>query len=310
VSEYRGAVAAIVGATAVGKTDLSLDVAEALGAEIVSLDSMQIYKGMDIGTAKPSTAMRERVSHHLIDVFPPSHELSVADFQVLARQAIDEIAERGRLPLLVGGSGLYFRAVVDDLRFPPRDPALRQRLEGEADRFGAKAMHDRLRDLDPEAAARIEPQNARRTVRALEVIELTGRPFSDTAAWDGYESRYALVVAGLRRERDDLRSRIEERALHMLRHGLIDEVDALGEGAFGSTARQALGYRQILEREPYEDEALLAERISKATGRFARRQESWFKGDPRIRWFEAGDPDVLEKVLSYMRLGVGDSARG
>lgn len=299
-----------MGPTAVGKTAVSLEVAESLGAEIVSLDSMQIYRGMDIGTAKPTPEMRSRIPHHLIDVFPPSHALTVADFQALARDAIADIAGRGRLPLLVGGSGLYFRAVVDDLRFPPRDPAVRARLEEEAEKVGAGELHERLRNLDPDAASRIEPSNARRTVRALEVIELTGRPFSDTAAWDGYESRYQLVVAGLRRERGDLRARIEARAIAMLEDGLIEEVETLGDDAFGMTARQALGYRQILEDGKTEDGHILVEQITKATARFARRQESWFKGDPRIRWFEAEAPDLNDKLTAYFRLGVGDSAHG
>ena len=242
-------VAAIVGPTAVGKTEVSITVAEALGAEIVSVDSMQIYRGMDVGTAKPSPEMRRQVPHHLIDLKDPSHELTVAEFQALARDAIAGISARGRLPLLVGGSGLYFRAVVDDLEFPPTSPAVRDALEEEVEREGAGALHRRLEALDPVAAARIEPSNVRRTVRALEVIELTGRPFSDNDSWDRYESRYDLAVAGLRRDRGDLDERIAQRTKLMLESGLLGEVEKLTKQPWGSSASRALGYRQAAEAE-------------------------------------------------------------
>ncbi|HYN37463.1 MAG TPA: tRNA (adenosine(37)-N6)-dimethylallyltransferase MiaA, partial [Actinomycetota bacterium] len=183
-------VAALVGPTAVGKTSTSLDLAERLGAEIVSIDSMQIYRGMDIGTAKVSGSDRERVAHHLLDLFDPAREVSVAEFQSLARAAIADIAGRGRLPLLVGGSGLYFRAVVDDLEFPPREPSVRKSLEQEAEDLGPEALHSRLEEIDPKAALRMEPTNTRRIVRALEVIEITGRPFSDNDSWERFRSRY------------------------------------------------------------------------------------------------------------------------
>ncbi|HEX2195820.1 MAG TPA: tRNA (adenosine(37)-N6)-dimethylallyltransferase MiaA, partial [Actinomycetota bacterium] len=197
-------VAAIVGPTAVGKTEVSLRVAEELGAEIVSVDSMQIYRGMDVGTAKPSAADMERVPHHLIDLRDPDHELTVAEYQELGRGAIEDVGARDRLPLLVGGSGLYFRAVVDDLRFPPRSEEVRRELEVEAEELGAAALYERLQRLDPDAAARMEPGNVRRIVRALEVIAITGSRFSDNTTWDRYRSRYDLAIAGLERDRAEL----------------------------------------------------------------------------------------------------------
>jgi len=288
-------VAAIVGPTAVGKSEVAVEVAERVGAEIVSVDSMQIYRGMDAGTAKPSSELRARVRHHLLDVVEPDHWLTVAEFQSLAREAIQEIAARGRLPLLVGGSGLYFRAVVDDLEFPPRAPEIRRALETEAEEVGARALHERLAELDPTAAARIEPDNLRRTVRALEVIEVTGRPFSDNDSWERYESVYELAVAGLRRPREELWARIEERVDRMLAAGLVEEARALDDRGLGPTARQALGYRQVLD-ESVDD---VREGIIRATKRFARRQESWFKADPRITLFDATHEETAEHVAAF-----------
>jgi tRNA dimethylallyltransferase len=295
----RVRVAAIVGATAVGKTALSLDVATELNAEVVSVDSMQIYRGMDIGTDKLPAADRRGISHHLIDLRDPSHELTVAEYQELGRAAIADIAERGKLPLLVGGSGLYFRAIVDDLRFPPRSDEIRASLEDEAEELGAEALHGRLAGLDPVAAARIEPANARRTIRALEVIEITGRPFSENRGWEDYESSYDLVVAGLRRDRQDLFARIEDRVADHLAHGLADEARALAARGMSRTARQALGYRQVLDHPEATTEELHTA-ISQATKRFARRQEAWFKADPRVRWFDPSSdpPDAVRNCLS------------
>lgn len=292
----RTPVAAIVGPTAVGKTGVSLKVAEKLNAEIVSVDSMQIYRGMDIGTAKATPAERERVPHHLLDLKDPSEEVTVAEYRDLARGAIGDIQNRGKLPLLVGGSGLYFRAVVDDLVFPPRSDEVRTALEDAADSLGPETLHAQLAEIDPRAAAKIEPGNARRTIRALEAIELTGRPFSDNDAWDAYASIYELRVAGLTRPRNDLYRRIEERVDAMLAVGLAGEARSLVDP--GRTARQALGYRQILEMPDASSDELRAE-IVRATKRFARRQESWFKADPRVTWFEAKDPDLPDGLLDY-----------
>lgn len=285
-------VAAIVGATAVGKTELSLRIVEKIGAEIVSVDSMQVYRGMDIGTAKPDAGARARVRHHLLDVFDPAYDVSVSEFQELARSAIDDIAARGKLPLIVGGSGLYFRAVVDELSFPPRAENVRKRLEEQVGELGPEALHERLRELDPKAAAKIEPGNGRRTVRALEVIEITGRPFSENVTWDTYESIYDLAVVGLTRPREELYDRIGRRVDAMLEAGLAEEVERVAAGGMSRTARQALGYRQALEAPPES----VRDEIVKATKRFARRQESWFRADPRVRWIDASDDGAAERV--------------
>lgn len=290
-------VAALVGPTAVGKTEVSLEVAERMDAEIVSVDSMQIYRGMDIGTAKASPQERERVRHHLLDLRDPEHPLTVAEFQEEARRAIADIDSRGRLPLLVGGSGLYFRAVVDDLNFPPRAPEVREALEDEAERIGAEALHERLRSLDPDAASRIEPRNARRTIRALEVIEVTGRPFSENDSWERYESRYRLAAAALSRPREELYERVAARVDRMISEGLIEEARAL-QVRLGDTARYALGYKQILD-DPAAPLQEMRDEIVRATKRFARRQESWFRSDPRIHWFNASSSDLVGILQSY-----------
>jgi len=289
-------VCALVGPTAVGKTLAALEVAESIGAEIVSVDSMQVYRAMDIGTDKAGPEVRARVPHHLLDLCDPDHELTVAEFQGLARDAIEDIAGRGRTPLLVGGSGLYFRAVVDDLEFPPRSLELRTSLEERIDELGAEALYAELRELDPWAASRIEPNNARRIVRALEVIELTGRPFSANTAWDRYESRYDLRVAGLERPREELYERIEQRVERMVERGLAEEVRALDQRGMSATARQALGYKQILDAGPNADPEGVRGEIVRATKRFARRQLSWFKSDPRIEWVDPSDPALADRL--------------
>ena len=293
------AVVAIVGPTAVGKSSIGLEVAEALDAEIVSVDSMQVYRGMDIGTDKATPEMKARVPHHLLDAFPASHELTVAEFQARARAAIADITARGRLPLLVGGSGLYFRAVVDDLRFPPRSPDIRRELEEEAEAQGPQALHARLARLDPKAAAKIEISNTRRTIRALEVIALTGRPFSENDSWEMYDSIYNLAVAGLFRQRAMLHERVERRVAEMLRGGLVDEVRRLDRLGMSRAASQALGYRQVLKAGAGASELSLRDEIAAATKRFARRQESWFRADPRVVWFDASQAGIAEALTSY-----------
>jgi tRNA dimethylallyltransferase len=292
-------VAALVGATATGKTDAALEIAEAIDAEIVSCDSMQAYRGMDIGTAKPSRAQLARVPHHMIDVFEPSEDVTVAHYQAMSREAIGSVARRGRIPLLVGGSGLYFRAVVDALDFPPRAPTVRKRLEIEARHRGPGPMHERLAALDPRAAARIDARNVRRTVRALEVIEVTGRPFSEGYAWSP-DSRYELCVAGLSRARADLFARIEARVDRMLSAGLILEARELERHGLGGTARQALGYRQVLDAAGSATIDDIRDAIVRATKKFARRQESWFRADPRIRWFDAATPGTTAKLVEHL----------
>jgi tRNA dimethylallyltransferase len=295
-------VAAIVGPTATGKSAVAVDVAERLDAEIVSVDSMQIYRGLDAGTAKPPPEFLERVPHHMIDVIDPSYQLTVAEYQQRARAAMDDIARRGRLPLLVGGSGLYYRAVVDDLEFPPTDESVRSVLESEAKELGAEALHARLRTLDERAAAKIEQGNVRRIVRALEVIELTGRPFSENSeAWDRYESRYELRTAGLGRDRGELRERVAARVDEMLAAGLVQEAWALNATVtLSRSARMALGYRQVLDAGEDDDISAIRDSIVQATVRFARRQESWFRADPRIVWFDASDAEAVDAVARFL----------
>ena len=293
-----------------GKTETAVALAEALDAEIVSCDSMQIYRGMDIGTAKPASELLGRVPHHLLSVVDPAQEVTAAQFQALARAAITDIWGRGRLPLLVGGSGLYFRAVVDDLAFPPSSPGIRRRLEAEAESLGPGGVHARLAALDPVAAERIDRANARRVVRALEVIEVTGRPFSQGYEWGRSGGPFALSVAGLTRPRAELYERIERRTDAMLRAGLIEEARRLQAGGLGPTARQGLGYRQILEAAPGTPTEEIRTAIAGATRKFARRQESWFKADARVRWFDAGEPGLHELVLAYFRSGAGGPISG
>jgi tRNA dimethylallyltransferase len=299
-------VLAIVGPTAAGKTALSLEVAEALGAEVVSMDSTMVYRGMDIGTDKPSPPELTRVPHHLVDVVEPSHTLTVAEFQAMARAAVAAVLSKGRLPLLVGGSGLYFRAVVDPLEFPGTDPVVRERLQGEADAEGALALYERLRVADPEAAARIEPLNARRTIRALEVLEVTGRPFSSfRTAWEAPSSLYDLTVMGLAETRPELDRRIEARVDAQIARGLVGEVEGLvGAGLRSSaTAVQALGYAQVLAH--LEGRLSVEEAIAETkrrTRRFARRQLRWFQADSRVRWFTA-DPAGAAAALRAARKG-------
>ena len=281
-----GPVLALVGPTAAGKTELALALAERLGAEVVSADAMLVYRGMDIGTAKPTPEERARVPHHLVDLVDPGEEFSVARFQPLARAAIADVLERGRLPLLVGGSGLYFHAVVDEFVFPPTVPAVRARLEAEAAATGLPELYGRLAAADPAAAARIQPGNLRRTVRALEVMELTGRPFSSfRAAMDDPVSRYRLTVLGLDPGAELLRARVAERVAAMAAAGLVEEVRRLAERPLSRTARQALGYKELLDAMDQGSsisEAL--EAVIRRTRAYARRQLAWFRRDPRVRW--------------------------
>jgi len=293
---------ALVGPTASGKSDLALALAPALGAEIVSVDSMLVYRGMDLGTAKPTPEERARVPHHLLDLAEPSERFTVARFQASARRALVRVAR----PLLVGGSGLYFRAVVDDLSFPPEDPVVRASLEAEADDLGADELYRRLAETDPVAAARIEPGNVRRIIRALEVTAISGAPFSSFAAeWDRYDGT-RVRAAGIRIDRGILSRRIGERVLWMLERGWLDEVRALIEHGFGAwlTATQAIGYAELaehLEGRLSLDEA--AELTVKRTKELARRQIAWFRRDPRIRWFDAGPggaPEIGDDVRSFL----------
>ncbi len=289
-------VLAIVGPTASGKSELAVRLARArteaaLPTEIVAVDAFTVYRGMDIGTAKAPEPDRRAVRHHLVDVCDPGEDLSVAAFQRMARTAIADVVDRGATPLLVGGSGLYWRAVVDDLRFPPTDAEVRARLEARwsDDPAGAHAL---LAERDPQAASRIDPANLRRTVRALEVIEVTGLAFSSfRAAWDRYESIYAgLHVRRLDPPDGELRERMRRRAQVMVERGLVDEARSLlRAGGLSRTARQAIGYAEAIavveDRAPLET---LADEIARRTWRYARRQLAWFRADPRA---EVARPD-------------------
>ncbi|MFI6181871.1 tRNA (adenosine(37)-N6)-dimethylallyltransferase MiaA [Nonomuraea sp. NPDC051191] len=290
-------VIAVVGPTAAGKSDLAVDIALRLGGECVNADSMQLYRGMDIGTAKLTPAEQRGVPHHLLDIWDVTVTASVAEYQRLARELFAKID----VPVLVGGSGLYVRAALDDLEFPGTDPVIRARLEAELAERGPAPLYERLRELDPPAAEAILPSNGRRVVRALEVIEHSGRPFS--ATMPSYDAVYPSVQLGLEVPRPELDERIELRVERMWAAGLVEEVRALlGQGlAEGRTAGRALGYAQVirfLEGEWSEEQAF-AETV-RATRRFARRQESWFRRDPRVRWLPYDAPDLLERSLAHI----------
>jgi tRNA dimethylallyltransferase len=296
-------IVAVVGPTASGKTDLSLDLAGRLGGEVVNTDAMQVYRGMDIGTAKLPPADRRGIPHHLLDTLTVRDPLTVAEFQRQARAVIAELRGRGVTPVLVGGSALYTRAVIDRFEFPGTDPEVRARLEAELDEIGSRALHARLRDVDPEAADRILPENGRRIVRALEVVEITGRPF--TASLPRLEYVDPLTVqVGVDIDRPTLDARIEQRVAQMFGGGVVEEVGRLlGEGlADGRTASRAIGYREVaayLSGELSLDEA--RERTFLATRRFARRQDSWFRKDPRIVWVRYDDPNRLDRAVQAVR---------
>ena len=294
---------AVVGATAAGKSDLAVELALRLGGEAVNADSMQLYRGMDIGTAKLGRAEMRGVPHHLLDVWDVTATASVAEYQRLGAETIAAIRGRGRVPILVGGSGLYVRAAVDRMEFPGTDPAVRARLEDELAREGSAALHERLRGADPAAAESILPSNGRRIVRALEVIEISGRPF--TATLPEYRYRYDSVVqVGVSVPRDELDERIAVRVQRMWDAGLVDEVRALEKRGLrdGLTAGRALGYAQVLRYlagECTEEQA--KDDTIRTTRRFARRQESWFRRDPRVRWLPYDAPDLVPRALALVR---------
>jgi tRNA dimethylallyltransferase len=287
---------AVVGPTAAGKTSLAVALAERLGGEVVNADSMQLYRGMDVGTAKPTPAERRGVPHHVLDVWEVTERASVAEYQRLARAAVDDVLARGRVPLLVGGSGLYVRAVIDELEFPGTDDAVRARLEEELAAHGPGPLHARLAAVDPAAAGDILPSNGRRIVRALEVVELTGRPFAATLP--APVDRYGTVQVGL--DRADLDDRVAARVDRMWAAGLVAEVRALaGRGLReGPTASRALGYQQVLALGDTPEAR--AETV-RATRRFVRRQRSWFRRDDRVHWLDAAAPDLLGQVSTLVR---------
>jgi tRNA dimethylallyltransferase len=299
-------VVAVVGPTATGKSDLGIALALELDGEVVNADAMQLYRGMDIGTAKLSASERRGAPHHLLDVLDVTAEASVAAYQRDVRACIADVRARGRTPVLVGGSGLYVRAALDELEIPPTNPVVRAALEQEAERRGAAAMHERLASLDPVAAERILAGNVRRVVRALEVIELTGRPFSASLP----DPRYAVaaVQLGLRLPREQLDARIDARVERMWDAGLLEEVRHLASCGLreGRTASRAVGYAQALAHLDGERDAATARaETARLTRRLARRQQSWFGRDPRVRWLDvpasASGEDLLTAALDLLR---------
>jgi tRNA dimethylallyltransferase len=283
----------ICGATATGKSDLALEVAEKFNGEIINADSMQLYKGMDIGTAKLTLEERRGIPHHLLDILTVNQDASVATYQQLARESIAGIQARNKVAIVVGGTGLYIKSIIDEMNFPETDPELRARLESEAEILGAAELYSRLRLLDPEAAAAIEPANTRRIIRALEVIEVTGKPYSANLPSDtSLRFPDALHIA-LAMERSSLAPRIEARVHRMFDQGLIGEVEELmREGLLeATTAQRAIGYAQVISLingEISKEEAV--EETIVATRQYVRRQETWFKRDQRIQWIGEGKP--------------------
>lgn len=297
-----GTVLAVVGPTAAGKSALSLELADRLGGEVVNADSMQLYRGMDIGTAKLTRAEQRGIAHHVLDIWDVTEPASVAEYQRLARAAVDGILARGRVPLVVGGSGLYVRAVLEDFEFPGTDPRLRAGLEAELAASGPAAMHQRLRAIDPAAAERILPSNGRRIVRALEVVQLTGKPFA--AALPDPRPVYPAAVLGVDLDTEALDRRIAQRVDRMWASGLVPEVRELaGRGLReGRTASRALGYQQVLAYLAGEcDEQRARADTVQATRRFVRRQRSWFRRDPAIEWLDGADPGLAAKALAALR---------
>ena len=297
-------VIVICGATATGKSEIAIAVAQEIGAEIINADSMQLYRGMDIGTAKLPVSERGGIPHHLLDVLEVSQDSTVAWFQDKARSVIDEIHARGKEVVIVGGTGLYIKAILDDLNFPDTNPDIRAKLEREVEEFGAAALFSRLEDLDPEAARAIDRANVRRIVRALEVIEITGKPFTANLPREE-SSRYPDALQfGLVMDREHLRERIDLRVDRMWEAGFVDEVDKLiAQGIReGVTAQRALGYSQIIDmRDGKLSEEEAREETKRASRQYARRQETWFSRDLRIQWVAQHQPrleTILQKINS------------
>ncbi|MCC3269838.1 tRNA (adenosine(37)-N6)-dimethylallyltransferase MiaA [Arthrobacter gengyunqii] len=290
-------VIAVVGPTGSGKSDLGVSLALKLGGEVINADAMQFYRGMDIGTAKISGEERRGVPHHLLDIMEVTEEASVSAFQASARALITEIQDRGRYPILVGGSGLYVRAALDVLEFPGTDPVVRAGLERELEELGLEALRARLREVDPVSADRLG--DGRRVVRALEVQQLTGRPFS--SFMPSREYFQPAIQLGLSVERPVLHRRLAARVDRMVEQGLLEEVQALAARGLreGRTAGRALGYSQflrVLDGESSVAEA--AEQTVVATRQFARRQLTWFRADPRITWLDWDDPELTAKAAA------------
>jgi tRNA dimethylallyltransferase len=309
----RVEILTIVGPTGTGKSTLALELAEALPGEveIINADAFAQYRGMDIGTAKVTPNERRGIPHHLIDILDPLEDSSIADFQVAGRQVIEQVRQRGALPLVVGGSGLYVRALLEELDIPPVDEAVRKKLELELEEFGLPSLHQRLQQLDPTAAANIGTTNARRIVRALEVITITGKPFTAKLP----EQKYWLEtqVIGLQYPRPVLDARIAARTQHMQEAGLLAEVERLaspkqgGSGVgLGTTAARAIGYAELLPvLQGDDDEQSAFQNIETHTRQLTRKQMTWFGRDPRIKWFSGTDPDVKTQILENINPDFG-----
>jgi tRNA dimethylallyltransferase len=299
---------AIVGSTGTGKSELAIRIAESIrdegsSAEIVNADAMQLYRGMDIGTAKLPTKERRGIEHHLIDVLDVTQESTAAEYQKLARAKILEIQSRGDVPILVGGSMLYVAAVLNNFEFPVRDKDLRAQLEQQLLELGPEAMHQKLTEIDPVAASRIDPENGRRIVRALEIVTLTGEPFA-AALPDEIESWQEVLEIGLRMDREILVTRLEKRVRLMWESGMVQETkDLIANGLRESvTAGYAIGYAQALSQIDGElDQEQAIESTTRLTQKYARRQMSWFKRDTRINWLDALDPEVTNLAIELVR---------
>jgi tRNA dimethylallyltransferase len=301
----------LVGPTAVGKTEIAIQLAERINGEIVSADSRLFYRGMNIGTAKPTREEQARVRHHLIDITNPDEILSLAVFQKMATEAIADIHARGKLPLLVGGTGQYVRAVTEGWS-PPEvkpDKKIRDELGKMKDEKGEEWLHERLKSLDPEAAEKIDARNFRRTIRALEVILTTGKKFSEQRGQS--DSPYHLITIGLTRPRPALYARVDERIESMFANGLLDEVKGLLAKGYSSDlpTMSAIGYREcvsVIEGKLSVEQAKAEMR--RATRIFVRRQSNWFKeSDPNIHWFYAGEENIVEKIISFIRRAIPKS---
>jgi tRNA dimethylallyltransferase len=304
-------VVAVVGPTATGKSDLAVELALRLDGEVVSADAMQLYRGMDIGTAKLSRPERRGVPHHQLDVLEVTEEASLAAYQRAARADIEAVRRRGRVAVVAGGSGLYVRAALDTLEIPPTDPDVRRELEERLGSEGVESLYAELADADPVAARSILPSNGRRIVRALEVVALTGQPFSATLPIPAYAA--PTVQIGLRLDRDQLDARTDTRVDRMWSQGLVGEVEALiAQGLrTGRTASRAVGYAQVLaalDGRCSLDDARA--RTAQATRRLIRRQESWFRRDDRISWLTADAPDLVDQALGLVAAAAGRPGRG
>jgi len=293
----------ICGATATGKSDLAIALAQKLGGEIINADSMQVYQGMDIGTAKVPLEERGGIPHHLLDIYPVNQDMTVARYQELARAKVDQLRADGTPAIVVGGTGLYIKSILDDLNFPDTDPDIRQKITDEAEAIGNEALHAKLAALDPVAALAIPFENVRRVIRALEVIEITGQPYTTNLPREGSTRYPDAIQIGLAMDRDDLGERINQRVDRMWELGFVDEVEELiNQGLLeAKTAQAAIGYAQIIAMKHgvmSEEEA--REDTKRATRQYVRRQETWFSRDARITWLSAhaSTPMRLESALA------------